>query len=89
MIENKGVDYEIDADIKEIDKTVEALMIDIRFLSPSDLDKENVDKNTFITSFMIIHQVETMTTNTITKAKLCYTLEELINTNTVKMKAPS
>ena len=36
-------------------------MIDVGFLSPSNLDQENVHTNTFITSFGTIHQAETMT----------------------------
>ena len=36
-------------------------MIDVRFLSPSNLDQENVNTNTFMTSVGTIHQAETMT----------------------------
>lgn len=38
-------------------------MIDIGFSSPSPLDQENLNTDTFITSFGIIHSAQTMSTN--------------------------
>ncbi len=61
IAEYKKVDDEIDDDIEDIDEAAEALMIDVGFSSPSILDQENVNINTFITSLRTIHQAETMT----------------------------
>ncbi len=44
-----------------MDKEAEALMIDVEFSSPSNLDQENVNTNTFINSFGTIYQAKTMT----------------------------
>ena len=60
IAEYKRVDYEIDDEIEDIDEAAEALMIDFRFPSPSNIDQANVNTNTFITSFGTIHQAETM-----------------------------
>ncbi len=49
--------------MEDIDEAAEALMIDVGFSSPSNLDQENINTNTFITSFGTIHQAETMTEN--------------------------
>ncbi len=61
IAEYEGVDYEIDDNIEDIDKAEEALIINVGFSSPSNFDQENVNINTFITSFETIHQTETMT----------------------------
>ena len=61
IAEYERVDYEIDDDIEDIDKAAEALMIDVGFSSPFNLDQENVNTNTLITSFGTIHQAKTMT----------------------------
>ncbi len=55
------MDKKIDDDIKDIDEETEALMIHVGFSSPFNLDQENVNRNTFITSFATIYQAETMT----------------------------
>lgn len=61
IAEHERVDYERDDDSENIDDTAEALMIDIGFSSPSLLDQENVNTDTFITPFRIIHSAKTMT----------------------------
>lgn len=44
--------------------------MDVGFSSSSDLDQENVNTNTFITSFGTIHYVDTMTDNVMTKVAM-------------------
>ena len=53
----------MDDDTKSIDNAVGALMIDVGFSSPFPLDQENVNTDTFITSFGIIHSAKTITTD--------------------------
>ena len=53
----------MDNDIKNINDTIEALMIDVRFSSPSLLDQNNVNTDIFITSFKIIHSDKIITTD--------------------------
>lgn len=52
-----------DNDSKSIDDTIEVLIIDIKFLLSFPLNQENLNIETFITSFRIIHLAKTMTTN--------------------------
>lgn len=63
IAEYKKVDYERDNNTKSIDDTAEALMIDIRFSSFFLLNQDNVNTDTFITSFEIIYLIKTITTN--------------------------
>lgn len=75
IIEYEEIDNEIDDNIKSInnDKT-KALMINVKFLSPFQLDLENVNTNTFITSCKTIQQAKTMTANAVTNAAVPFSL---------------
>lgn len=64
--------YKIDDDIEDLDKTAKTLIINIRFLLPSNLDQENININIFITFFETIYQAKKMTANAMTKATIPY-----------------
>ena len=63
IAEHEEVDHESDDNTDSIDDAAEAFMIDFKFLSPSPLDKENSNTDTFITSFETIHSVKIITIN--------------------------
>lgn len=86
-MEYKRVDYKIDNNIESSDNDiVEALIIDIKFSSSSQLDQENININIFITFYKIIYQAKLITANIMTKRKLCHAFQKLININMVNMK---
>ena len=53
----------MDNDTESFDDAAEALMIDVGFLSPIPLDQDNVNTDTFITSFGTMHSAKTITTD--------------------------
>ncbi len=53
----------MDDDTESINDATEALMIDVGFSSPSPLDQDNVNTDTFITSFGTIHSAKIITTD--------------------------
>ena len=53
----------MDDDTESIIDAAEALMIDVGFSSPSSLDQDNVNTDTFITSFGTIHSAKIITTD--------------------------
>ena len=62
IAEHERVDHEMEDDTESIDDAAEVLMIDVGFSSPSLLDQENVNTDTFITSFGTINSAKTVTT---------------------------
>ena len=55
IAENERVDHKSNDDTESINNLREALIIDIEYSSPSLLDQENLNTDTFITSFEIIN----------------------------------
>lgn len=51
IAEHEKVDHKMDDDTKSINDAVEALMINVGFLSPSPFDQDNINIDTFIISF--------------------------------------
>lgn len=58
IVECEEIDYKSDDDTDNIDDAAKALIINIEFLSPSPLDKKNLNTNTFIIFFEIIYSAK-------------------------------